>query len=223
MATKTTNPGYIDNKDELLNRLRRISGQVGGLERMVEDERYCIDILTQVSAIQAALDKVSLELLDDHACHCVIGDRLEPRGDDRGDDGRGRPADPQPLGDDGRCGRPPGRTRSRRASPSSSSLRPEHVDVDGLAVRERDRLPGRGPERIRLDRVVARHDEAERRPPLAELRYGGARHWEHPHRAAEVVLPALRRGRRRLDRHLELRPRRQLRNRDPLLPTGVTE
>jgi CsoR family transcriptional regulator, copper-sensing transcriptional repressor len=73
MATKTTNPGYIDNKDELLNRLRRISGQVGGLERMVEDERYCIDILTQVSAIQAALDKVSLELLDDHARHCVVG------------------------------------------------------------------------------------------------------------------------------------------------------
>jgi DNA-binding FrmR family transcriptional regulator len=68
-----TNPGYIDNKDQVLNRLRRISGQVGGLERMVEQERYCIDILTQVSAVQAALDKVALELLDDHARHCVIG------------------------------------------------------------------------------------------------------------------------------------------------------
>jgi CsoR family transcriptional regulator, copper-sensing transcriptional repressor len=70
---KNTNPGYIDNKDELINRLRRISGQVGGVERMVDEERYCIDILTQVAAIQAALDKVSLALLDDHARHCVVG------------------------------------------------------------------------------------------------------------------------------------------------------
>ena len=76
---KNTNPGYIDNKDELLNRLHRISGQVGGLERMVEEDRYCIDILTQVSAIQAALDKVSLALLDDHARHCVIGATTENR------------------------------------------------------------------------------------------------------------------------------------------------
>ena len=67
------------NKDELLNRLHRISGQVGGLERMVEEDRYCIDILTQVSAIQAALDKVSLALLDDHARHCVIGATTENR------------------------------------------------------------------------------------------------------------------------------------------------
>ena len=73
MATKTTEPGYIENKDELLNRLRRVSGQVGGLERMVEEERYCIDILTQVSAVQAALDRVAVELLNDHARHCVVG------------------------------------------------------------------------------------------------------------------------------------------------------
>jgi CsoR family transcriptional regulator, copper-sensing transcriptional repressor len=72
MAKKTV-PGYIDNKEELINRLRRISGQVGGVERMVDEERYCIDILTQVAAIQAALDKVSLALLDDHARHCVVG------------------------------------------------------------------------------------------------------------------------------------------------------
>ena len=59
---------------------------------MVDEDRYCIDILTQVSAIQAALDKVSLALLDDHARHCVIGaDEGKPRGDDRGDDGGGRP------------------------------------------------------------------------------------------------------------------------------------
>jgi CsoR family transcriptional regulator, copper-sensing transcriptional repressor len=70
---KNTNPGYIDDKEELINRLKRIAGQVGGVERMVEEERYCIDILTQVAAIQAALDKVSLALLDDHARYCVVG------------------------------------------------------------------------------------------------------------------------------------------------------
>jgi CsoR family transcriptional regulator, copper-sensing transcriptional repressor len=70
---KNTNPGYIDDKEELINRLRRIAGQVGGIERMVEEERYCIDILTQVAAVQAALDRVSLALLDDHARHCVVG------------------------------------------------------------------------------------------------------------------------------------------------------
>jgi CsoR family transcriptional regulator, copper-sensing transcriptional repressor len=75
----TTTPGYIDDKEELLNRLRRVSGQVGGLERMVDEERYCIDILTQVSAVQAALDKVALALLDDHARHCVVGATEENR------------------------------------------------------------------------------------------------------------------------------------------------
>ncbi|MGH2922503.1 MAG: metal-sensitive transcriptional regulator [Solirubrobacterales bacterium] len=71
MAAKT-NPGYIDNKDDVLKRLRRISGQVGRVERMVDEERYCIDILTQISAAQAALEKVALALLDDHARHCVV-------------------------------------------------------------------------------------------------------------------------------------------------------
>jgi CsoR family transcriptional regulator, copper-sensing transcriptional repressor len=70
---KNTNPGYIDDKEELINRLKRIAGQVGGVERMVKEERYCIDILTQVAAVQAALDRVSLALLDDHARHCVVG------------------------------------------------------------------------------------------------------------------------------------------------------
>ena len=74
-----SNPGYIDNKAQLQNRLRRISGQVGGLERMVDEERYCIDILTQISAVQAALDKVALSLLDDHARHCVVGATEENR------------------------------------------------------------------------------------------------------------------------------------------------
>ena len=64
--------GYAATKPQLLKRLTRIKGQVGGVERMIEDDRYCIDVLTQISAIQAALDKVALGLLDDHARHCVI-------------------------------------------------------------------------------------------------------------------------------------------------------
>ena len=69
----TTTRGYTATKDQLLARLRRIEGQVRGVERMVEDDRYCIDVLTQISAVQAALDKVALGLLDDHAHHCVVG------------------------------------------------------------------------------------------------------------------------------------------------------
>lgn len=73
MAEGTHQPGYIDNKEQVKNRLRRIAGQVGGLERMVDDDRYCIDILTQISAVQAAIDKVALALLDEHTRHCVVG------------------------------------------------------------------------------------------------------------------------------------------------------
>jgi CsoR family transcriptional regulator, copper-sensing transcriptional repressor len=65
--------GYSATKDQLLARLRRIEGQIRGIEGMVEDDRYCIDILTQISAAQAALDKVALGLLDGHAHTCVIG------------------------------------------------------------------------------------------------------------------------------------------------------
>lgn len=65
--------GYTANKDAVLKRLRRIEGQVRGVEGMVEDNRYCIDVVTQVTAIQAALDKVALELLSEHAAHCVVG------------------------------------------------------------------------------------------------------------------------------------------------------
>ena len=64
--------GYTATKDSLQKRLRRIEGQVRGVERMVEEERYCIDVITQISAIQAALDKVALGLLSQHADHCVI-------------------------------------------------------------------------------------------------------------------------------------------------------
>jgi len=65
--------GYTENREAVLKRLRRIEGQVRGVERMVEENRYCIDVVTQVTAIQAALDKVALELLSDHAAHCVAG------------------------------------------------------------------------------------------------------------------------------------------------------
>ena len=65
--------GYTMNKDDYTKRLRRIEGQVRGIEKMVEEDRYCIDVLTQISAVQAALDKVALGLLDGHAHHCVVG------------------------------------------------------------------------------------------------------------------------------------------------------
>ena len=74
-----TTRGYSADKDQLLNRLRRIEGQVRGVERMVEEDRYCIDVVTQISAVQAALDKVALGLLDDHAAHCVLGGGADQR------------------------------------------------------------------------------------------------------------------------------------------------
>src|SRR3954447_3708918 len=73
--TTPTTRGYSATKEQLINRLRRVEGQVRGIQRMVDEERYCIDVLTQISAAQAALDKVALELLDDHARHCVVGGR----------------------------------------------------------------------------------------------------------------------------------------------------
>ena len=71
--------GYSATKDQLQSRLRRIEGQVRGIQRMVAEDRYCIDVLTQVAAIQAALDKVALGLLDGHAHTCVIGAEAEER------------------------------------------------------------------------------------------------------------------------------------------------
>jgi DNA-binding FrmR family transcriptional regulator len=72
-VSERTVHGYTENRDAVLRRLRRIEGQVRGVERMVEENRYCIDVVTQVTAIQAALDKVALELLSDHAAKCVLG------------------------------------------------------------------------------------------------------------------------------------------------------
>jgi CsoR family transcriptional regulator, copper-sensing transcriptional repressor len=79
VATQTR--GYTATKDQLLDRLARIEGQVGGVARMVEADRYCIDVVTQINAAQAALDKVALGLLDGHVRHCLVG-------------GHGGPSDP---------------------------------------------------------------------------------------------------------------------------------
>ncbi len=68
----TASHGYITEKSAYLNRLKRIEGQVRGVHRMVDEDAYCIDILTQVSAITSALEKVALSLLDDHIRHCVV-------------------------------------------------------------------------------------------------------------------------------------------------------
>ncbi len=76
-----TKYGYTDTKPQLLKRLSRIEGQVRGVSKMVQDDKYCIDILTQVSAAKAALDKVALELLRDHAKHCLSNDSVHSHGE----------------------------------------------------------------------------------------------------------------------------------------------
>ena len=77
-----TTRGYSATKGQLLTRLRRVEGQVRGVERMVDEERYCIDVLTQISAVQAALDKIALGVLDDHARHCMRGKGGAPKDPD---------------------------------------------------------------------------------------------------------------------------------------------
>jgi DNA-binding FrmR family transcriptional regulator len=76
----TTKHGYSDNREQVLKRLKRAEGQVRGVARMVEEDKYCIDVLTQISAAQAALDKVALELLRDHARHCLSNDAVMAHG-----------------------------------------------------------------------------------------------------------------------------------------------
>ncbi|HZQ27803.1 MAG TPA: metal-sensitive transcriptional regulator [Acidimicrobiales bacterium] len=72
-----TKPGYSDHKDAVTKRLRRIEGQVRGLQRMVDEDAYCIDVLTQISATTHALQAVALEMLDDHLGHCVAAALME--------------------------------------------------------------------------------------------------------------------------------------------------
>jgi DNA-binding FrmR family transcriptional regulator len=73
----TTEPthvhGYTKDKDALVKRLHRIEGQIRGIEKMVEDDRYCIDILTQIAAVNTALEAVAFKILDEHVRHCVAG------------------------------------------------------------------------------------------------------------------------------------------------------
>ena len=80
MAQQTR--GYSASKDQLLDRLRRIEGQVRGVANMVGEDRYCIDVVTQINAVRAALDKVALGLVDGHVRHCLVG-------------GHGGPTDPE--------------------------------------------------------------------------------------------------------------------------------
>jgi DNA-binding FrmR family transcriptional regulator len=79
MVTQTR--GYTASKQQILGRLSKIEGQVRGVARMVEEDRYCIDVVTQINAVRAALDKVGLGLLDGHVRHCLLG-------------GHGGPTDP---------------------------------------------------------------------------------------------------------------------------------
>jgi DNA-binding FrmR family transcriptional regulator len=65
--------GYAENREAIVKRLHRIEGQVRGIERMVEEDRYCIDILTQLGAVTTALESVAFRILDDHVQHCVAG------------------------------------------------------------------------------------------------------------------------------------------------------
>lgn len=69
----TGHHGYAGDVQALGNRLRRIEGQVRGIQRMIDEDTYCIDVLTQVSAVKSALDRVALLLLEDHLSHCVVG------------------------------------------------------------------------------------------------------------------------------------------------------
>ncbi|MEO5652902.1 MAG: metal-sensitive transcriptional regulator [Marmoricola sp.] len=72
MSETHIHPGYLQRKDDYAKRMRRIEGQVRGIGRMVDEEKYCIDILTQVSAVTKALQAVALGLLDEHMAHCVL-------------------------------------------------------------------------------------------------------------------------------------------------------
>ncbi len=83
MPTKAPRRGYTASKDQLLKRLARVEGQLRGVATMVEDDRYCIDVLTQISAAQAALDKIALGLLDGHARVCMAEGGSAPADPDR--------------------------------------------------------------------------------------------------------------------------------------------
>ena len=80
-TTPSKHPAYASDKEAIQKRLRRIEGQVRGLQRMIDEERYCINVLEQVSAVTKALQSVAIELLDDHLSHCV-SDAIKSGGED---------------------------------------------------------------------------------------------------------------------------------------------
>ena|SRR6476469_6689337 len=79
MATETPSRGYSNSKKQLVNRLRRLEGQVRGVQRMVEEDAWCPDILNQIAAVRSALDKVALGLAEGHVRHCMAGGADEPQ------------------------------------------------------------------------------------------------------------------------------------------------
>ena len=113
-VTQTEARGYSATKDQLTKRLARVEGQVRGVSKMVEDERYCIDVLTQISAIQAALDKVALGLLDGHARHCMHEGAAEGRADEMATEMMAAAAGNAPWL--AACGREPAAHRGHQAS-----------------------------------------------------------------------------------------------------------
>jgi len=74
---------YDENKQKLLNRLKRIEGQTRGIQRMVQEDKYCVDIMTQISSIQSALEQVTLTLMEDHMRHCVTEAIQQGNGDEK--------------------------------------------------------------------------------------------------------------------------------------------
>jgi DNA-binding FrmR family transcriptional regulator len=86
MADSMTSYGYADNKQAILKRLNRAEGQVRGVTKMVDEDKYCIDILTQIAATQAALDKVALELVRDHAKHCLTNENIQGTSEHKADE-----------------------------------------------------------------------------------------------------------------------------------------
>jgi CsoR family transcriptional regulator, copper-sensing transcriptional repressor len=79
MAHETPDRGYSDSKKQLINRLRRLEGQVRGVQRMVEEDAWCPDVLNQVAAVRSALDKVALGLAEGHVRHCMVGGAEDPK------------------------------------------------------------------------------------------------------------------------------------------------
>ena len=120
---RATGHGYAKDKNALVKRLHRIEGQVRGIERMVEDDRYCIDILTQISAVTTALESLAVRILDEHVRHCVAGALAS--GDRRtgGEERGAAPSGPALRRTPTDAGRQPSRTRAASSTSAASTHR----------------------------------------------------------------------------------------------------